>query len=87
MMAICWQAIIKLRNNTVILSFLKRERERTVNVILQTFRIVYLAQYDRFIPFTVPDRSPFLIVTMTVPDRSNSVFGRFITLFCVCGRL
>jgi hypothetical protein len=51
----------------VILSFLKRER--TVNVILQSFLTVYLVQYDRFIPFTVPDRPPFLIVTMTVPDR------------------
>ena len=55
--------------STVILSFLKRERERTVNVILQSFLTVYLVQYDRFIPFTVPDRPPFLTVTTTVPDR------------------
>jgi hypothetical protein len=55
--------------NTVILSFLKRERERTVSVILQSYLNVYLVQYDRFIPFTLPDRSPFLTVTMTVPDR------------------
>ena len=41
---------------TVILSFLKREREFTVNAILQSFLTVYLVQYDRFIPFTVPDR-------------------------------
>jgi hypothetical protein len=54
----------------VILSILKRERERTVNVILQSFLTVYLVQFDRFIPFTIPDRSPFLTVTMTVPDRS-----------------
>jgi hypothetical protein len=48
---------------TVILSFLKRERDRTVNVILQTFQfIVYLVQYDRCLPFTVPDRSPFLTI-------------------------
>jgi hypothetical protein len=40
-----------------------------MNVILQSFLIVYLVQYERFIPFTVPDRSPFLTVTMTVPDR------------------
>jgi hypothetical protein len=33
---------------TVILSFLKRERERTVNVILQSFLTVYFVQYDRF---------------------------------------
>jgi hypothetical protein len=50
-------------NNTVILSFLKRERERTVNVILQSFLTVYLVHYDRFVPFTVPDRPPFLTVT------------------------
>ena len=54
-------------NVTVILSFLKRERERTVTVILQSF---YLVQYDRCIPFTVPDRSQFLTVTMTNPNRS-----------------
>jgi hypothetical protein len=42
---------------TVILSFLKRELERTLNVILRSFLTVYLVQYDRFIPFmTVPDR-------------------------------
>jgi hypothetical protein len=77
-----------LQISTVILSFLKRERERdhTVNVILQTFQTVCLVQYDRFIPFTVPDRPPFLTVTMTVPDRFVSVFDRFITFFCVCGR-
>jgi hypothetical protein len=60
--------------STVILSFLKRERERTVNVILQSLQTVYLVQYDRFIPFTLPDRSPFLAVhrswPFTVPDRS-----------------
>jgi len=54
----------------VFLSFLKRERERTVNVILQTFQTVCLVKYDRSWPFNVPDRSPFLTVTMTVPDRS-----------------
>ncbi len=48
--------------STVFLSFLKRERERTVNVILQSFQTVYLVQYDRCIPFNVPDRSPFLTV-------------------------
>ena len=43
-------------NLTVNLSFLKRERGRTVNVILQSFQTVYLEQYDRCIPFTVTDR-------------------------------
>ena len=54
---------------TVVLTFLKRERDRTVNVILQMFQIVYLVQCDRFVPFTFPERSPFQTVTMTVPDR------------------
>jgi hypothetical protein len=64
-------------NTTVILSFLKRERERTVNVILQSFQTVYLVQYDRYIPFTVPCRPSFLTVTMTVPDR----FLPFLTVY------
>jgi hypothetical protein len=29
--------------------------------------------YDRFIPFTVPDRSPFLTVTMTVPENNPKI--------------
>jgi hypothetical protein len=53
--------IFEIENNTVILSFLKCER--TVNVILQSFLTVYLLQYDRFMPFTVPDRSLFLTVS------------------------
>jgi hypothetical protein len=50
-----WKYVINA-NSTVILSFLKRERERTVNVILQSFMTVYRVQYDRFIRFTVPER-------------------------------
>jgi hypothetical protein len=41
-------------NDTVILSFLKRERELTVNVILETFRTVDHIQYERFRPLTIP---------------------------------
>ena len=65
--------------NTVFLSFLKRERERTVNVPWtyreRDFAIVSdrlpctvwsLHTVQRPWPFTVPDRSPFL----TVLDRS-----------------
>jgi hypothetical protein len=40
--------------NTEILSFLKHKRERTVNVIFQT---VYFVNYERFLPFNVPNRS------------------------------
>ena len=49
---------------TVILSFLERERDRTVNVILQSFQSVIL--YRMIVAYrspslTVPDRySPFL---------------------------
>jgi hypothetical protein len=49
--------------STVILSFLKPERDRTVTVILQTFQIVYFVQYDRFM--TVHRSRPF----PTIPDR------------------
>ena len=63
---------------TVILLFSKRERESTVNVILQSFQTVYLVQYDRFIPFTVPGRSLSLAVhrpwPFTVPDRYHERF-------------
>jgi hypothetical protein len=56
--------------NTVILSFLKRERER--------FRLFVPKRYSvttrKFL--SVPDRSPFLTVTMTVPDR----FWPFMTI-------
>ena len=65
---------------TVIHSFLKRERERTVNVILQSFLTVYLVQYDRFIPFTVPDRPPFLTVTDHYHDRYHDRFWAFLSV-------
>ena len=41
--------------NAVFLSILKRERERTVNVILQKFQTVYFVQYELFRPSNVPD--------------------------------
>jgi hypothetical protein len=49
---------------TVFLSILKRERERTETVTLQTFRDVDHLKYKRSRAFsprsiTVPDRSPF----------------------------
>jgi hypothetical protein len=46
-------------NFTVILSFLKRERD----VILQTFQTIYLLQYERFRPSNVTACSPFLSVS------------------------
>jgi hypothetical protein len=42
--------------NTVFLSFLKRERGRTMNVILLTFQTVHLVQYERFRSPNVPER-------------------------------
>jgi hypothetical protein len=35
---------------------LKRERERTVNMILQTFQAVYLVKFELFRSFNVTDR-------------------------------
>jgi hypothetical protein len=53
----------------VFLSFLEGERDRDfVNVSDRD-----LVQYDRFRPFTLPDRSPF----MTVPERFRSFYERF----------
>ena len=53
-------------------------RDRTVNVILQSFQTVYLVQYDRWIPFTVPDRSwQFL----TILDRSWAYVDVFYHLY------
>ena len=43
-------------NFTVILSFLKSEWERTVNVILQTFIVYSINNLDRSRTFIVPDR-------------------------------
>jgi hypothetical protein len=63
----------------VFLSFLERERDRTVIVIGDGDFVNVsdrdLVQYDRFRPFTVSDRSPFLSVPdrspfLSVPDRS-----------------
>ena len=59
---------------TVFLSFLERERDRTVTYRDRDFLNVSdrdLVHYDRFRPFTVPDRSPFL----TVSERFD--FQRF----------
>ncbi len=67
------------------LSFLTRERDRDfVNVSDRD-----LAQYDRFRPFAVPDRSPSLTVPdrspfLTVPERFLSfmrVYDRFMSVF------
>ena len=55
--------------NTVFLSFLERERDRDFLNVLDRD----LVQYDRFRPFTVPERSPFL----TVPDRFRAFYVRF----------
>ena len=80
------------------LSFLKRERERTVNVpwtyrertvnvpwTFSTIRSKALLRYDsnvprRSWPFNVPDRSPFLTVTMTVLDRYHDRSWPFLTV-------
>jgi hypothetical protein len=74
--------------NTENLSFLDRERDRTVNVPwpFSTIRSKALLRSDsnvsrRSWPFTFPDRSLFL----TIPDRFMSVFDRFMTFFCIYG--
>jgi hypothetical protein len=72
-----------------------------VNVISQAFHTVFLVQYERFIPLTIPDRQPFLTVHrfgafLTISGRSRSVLtvsrafmsviDSFMTLFCDKGR-
>ena len=63
------------------LSFLMRERDRTVTVPWpyrdRDFVNISdrdLVQFDLFRPYTVPKRSPFL-----------SIFDRLMTFFCVYG--
>jgi hypothetical protein len=69
-----------------ILSFLERERDRTVTLFNNSFHSVTPFQLDRFIPFTVSDRSPFLTVP-DLPERFMSVFDRLMTFFCVYERI
>ena len=56
--------------NTMFLSFLERERDRTVTVFDYSFQSVAAFRLD------VPDRSSFLTV-LTVPDRFRSFYERF----------
>jgi hypothetical protein len=84
-----------LFNNTSSVSFVLK-RERTVNVILQSFQTVYLVQYDRCIPFNVltvhrswPLPWQFLTVLdrscpfLTVPERFRPFYERIWTFFII----
>ena len=64
------------RDHTVTVPWPYRDRD-FLNVLDRD-----LVQYDRFRPFTVPDRSPFLTVHrswpfMIVPDRFRAFYERF----------
>ena len=62
-------------NFTVILSFLKRERERTVKVISQTFQAANHLQHERFRPSNVLGR--FRPSNVLGRFRPSKVLGRF----------
>lgn len=78
---VCWNWVEVYNNSdqwqylnakivTVFFSYLRRERERTVNAVLQTFQTVDHVQHESFQTPNVPYRSSFL---KTVLKRSEKV--------------